>query len=56
MFILYYLDYPNMWGYVKEIYQLPGVAETVNMEHIVKHYHVSFYHSCTICLVCVVCR
>ncbi|KAF6025247.1 hypothetical protein EB796_016457 [Bugula neritina] len=35
------VDYPNMWGYVKEIYQLPGVAETVNMEHIVKHYHMS---------------
>ncbi|HBC18643.1 MAG TPA: glutathione-dependent reductase, partial [Alcanivorax sp.] len=27
-------DYPNLNGFLKEIYQLPGVAETVNMAHI----------------------
>jgi putative glutathione S-transferase len=34
-------DYPNLWGYLKELYQLPGVAETVNMEHIKDHYYRS---------------
>lgn len=31
-------DYPNLQGYLKDIYQLPGVAETVNMAHIRHHY------------------
>ena len=31
-------DYPNLSGFLKEIYQLPGVAETVNMAHIRHHY------------------
>jgi putative glutathione S-transferase len=31
-------DYPNLNGFLKEIYQLPGVAETVNMAHIRHHY------------------
>ncbi|MEX0282220.1 MAG: glutathione S-transferase family protein [Arenibacterium sp.] len=35
------IDYPNLWGYTKELYQWPGVAETVNFEHIVRHYHYS---------------
>ncbi|XP_022334690.2 glutathionyl-hydroquinone reductase YqjG-like [Crassostrea virginica] len=35
------LDYPNIWPYVREIYQTPGIAETVNMEHIKKHYMLS---------------
>jgi putative glutathione S-transferase len=34
-------EYPNLWNYTKEIYQLPGVAETVNMQHIVEHYYRS---------------
>jgi putative glutathione S-transferase len=32
------VDYPNLWNYTKELYQVPGVAETVNLEHIKKHY------------------
>jgi putative glutathione S-transferase len=32
-------EYPNLWNYTKEIYQLPGVAETVNMDHITRHYY-----------------
>lgn len=32
------IDYPNMWNYIREIYQIPGVADTVNMEHIRNHY------------------
>ncbi|MEC8039901.1 MAG: glutathione S-transferase family protein [Pseudomonadota bacterium] len=34
-------DYPNLWAYTRELYQVPGVAETVNMDHIVRHYHYS---------------
>jgi len=32
---------PNLWNYTLEIYQLPGVAETVNLEHIKRHYYWS---------------
>ncbi|HET7479373.1 MAG TPA: glutathione S-transferase family protein, partial [Rubrobacteraceae bacterium] len=35
------VDYPNLWGYLRDLYQQPGVAETVNMEHIKKHYYRS---------------
>ena len=35
------VDYPNLWGYARELYQWPGVAETVNFDHIVRHYHYS---------------
>lgn len=31
-------DYPNLWGYTRDIYQQPGVVETVNLEHIKRHY------------------
>jgi putative glutathione S-transferase len=34
-------EYPNLWNYTKELYQLPGVAKTVNMDHITRHYYVS---------------
>jgi glutathionyl-hydroquinone reductase len=35
------VDYPNLWGYLRDLYQYPGVAETVNMDHIKKHYYRS---------------
>lgn len=35
------IDYPNLWAYTRELYQVPGVAATVNMDHIVRHYHYS---------------
>ena len=35
------IDYPHLWAYTKGLYQWPGVAETVNMDHIVRHYHYS---------------
>jgi len=35
------VDYPNLWAYTRELYQWPGVAQTVNMNHIVRHYHYS---------------
>ncbi len=35
------VDYPNLWGYTRELYQWPGVAGTVHMDHIIRHYHYS---------------
>jgi len=35
------VDYPNLWGYTRELYQVPGVAETVHMDHIKDHYYRS---------------
>ena len=35
------IDYPALSGYLRELYQMPGIAETVNMDHIVRHYHYS---------------
>ena len=35
------IDYPNLWAYTRELYQIEGVAETVHMGHIVRHYHYS---------------
>ncbi|QBY01772.1 glutathione S-transferase family protein [Rhodophyticola sp. CCM32] len=35
------IDYPNLWAYTRELYQWPGVADTINFDHIVRHYHYS---------------
>jgi putative glutathione S-transferase len=35
------VDYPNLSNYLRELYQVPGVAETVNMHHIKTHYYAS---------------
>jgi glutathionyl-hydroquinone reductase len=32
------VDYPNLWGFVRDIYQTPGVAQTVRLDHIKSHY------------------
>lgn len=34
-------DYPNLFGFLRDIYQLPGIAETVNIPHIRHHYYRS---------------
>ena len=34
-------DYPNLSNYLRELYQVPGVAETVNLHHIKHHYYGS---------------
>lgn len=34
-------DYPNLSGYLRELYQVPGVSDTVNMKHIQHHYYRS---------------
>jgi putative glutathione S-transferase len=35
------VDYPNLWPYTRELFQVPGVAETVHMDHIKEHYYRS---------------
>ncbi len=35
------IDYPNLSNYLRDLYQVPGVAETVNMDHIKRHYYGS---------------
>ena len=34
-------DYPNLWGYLRDLYQIPGVAATVNFDHIKRHYYTT---------------
>lgn len=34
-------QYPNIWGYTRDIYQSWGIGETVDREHIIKHYFYS---------------
>lgn len=34
-------DYPNLSNWLRELYQWPGVAQTVDMEHIQHHYYAS---------------
>ena len=35
------VDYPNLWSYTRALYQWPGIAATVNMDHIKTHYYLS---------------
>ena len=35
------VDYPNLWNYLKELYQVLGVKETCNLDHIKRHYYNS---------------
>lgn len=35
------VDYPNLWGYARDLYQMPGVAATVNFDHIKRHYYMT---------------
>jgi putative glutathione S-transferase len=35
------VDCPNLWGYARELFQHPGVADTTDFDHIVRHYHYS---------------
>ena len=35
------IDYRNLWGFTRELYQWPGVAPTVNLRHIKEHYYRS---------------
>src|SRR6478672_11249360 len=35
------VDYPNLWNYLKDLYQHPGIKETCNLHHIKQHYYTS---------------
>jgi putative glutathione S-transferase len=35
------LDYPNLQGYLMDLYQQPGISETVDLDHIKRHYYVT---------------
>lgn len=35
-------DYPSLLNYTRELYQLPGVAETCNLDHIKRHFYWSY--------------
>ena len=35
------IEFPQLWAYTRELYQWPGVADTIHMDHIVRHYHYS---------------
>jgi putative glutathione S-transferase len=35
------VDYRNLWPYTRDIYQIPGIAETVDFDHIKCHYYIS---------------
>ena len=35
------VDYPNLWEYTRALYQHPGIADTVHMDHIKRHYYES---------------
>jgi len=34
-------DYENLSGYLRDLYQTPGISDTVNMTHIKRHYYAS---------------
>lgn len=35
------VDYPNLWGFTRELYQMDAVRPTVSFDHIRRHYHFS---------------
>jgi putative glutathione S-transferase len=37
------LDYPNLQGYLMDLYQQQGIADTVNFDHIKRHYYVTHH-------------
>jgi putative glutathione S-transferase len=38
------VDYQNLWPYLRDLYQHDGVAETVNFDHIKRHYYMTHDH------------
>ncbi|MFJ8040398.1 glutathione S-transferase family protein [Kitasatospora sp. NPDC096147] len=37
-------EYPALWGYTRDLYQTPGFAETVDFDHIKRHYYATHEH------------
>jgi len=35
------VDYPNLWGYARDLFQQPGFGETVDFDHIKRHYYMT---------------
>jgi glutathionyl-hydroquinone reductase len=35
------VDYPAIWSYTRKLYQMPGIKDTVNFDHIKRHYYQS---------------
>ncbi|QCI67852.1 glutathione S-transferase family protein [Phreatobacter stygius] len=35
------IDYPALWSYVRELFQMPGIRGTVDFDHIMQHYYAS---------------
>jgi len=35
------IDYPNLFGYLRDLYQTDGIADTVNFDHIKRHYYIT---------------
>lgn len=35
------VDYPNLWPYLRDLFQRDGIAETVNFDHIKRHYYMT---------------
>lgn len=33
------IDYPNLWGYTRDLFQRPGFGDTVDFDHIKRHYY-----------------
>jgi putative glutathione S-transferase len=38
------VDYANLWEYARDLYQQPGFGETVNFDHIKRHYYMTHEH------------
>lgn len=38
------VDYPSLWAYARDLYQQPGFGETVNFDHIKRHYYRTHPH------------
>jgi putative glutathione S-transferase len=38
------VDYSNLWGYARDLYQRPGFGDTVNFDHIKRHYYMTHDH------------
>lgn len=37
------VDYPNLFGYLRDLYQTDGIAATVNLDHIKRHYYLTHH-------------
>ena len=35
------VDYPHLWGYARDLYAQPGFGDTVDFDHIKRHYYLT---------------